>query len=122
MLLTASPGRALRGDISVPGDKSISHRALILGGMADGETGITGLLESDDVMRTAEALRALGAAVERGEKSWIVRGGAWRSPGSPIDCGNSGTTARLLMGAVAGRPISATFTGDASLSRRPMRR
>ena len=122
MLLTASPGRALRGDIVVPGDKSISHRALILGAMADGETRVTGLLESEDVLRTAAALRALGAEVERGENIWIVRGGPWRSPDGPIDCGNSGTTARLLMGAVAGRPVTATFTGDSSLSRRPMRR
>ena len=122
MLLTASPGRALRGDIVVPGDKSISHRALILGAMAEGETRVTGLLESEDVLRTAAALRALGAEVERGENIWIVRGGAWRSPDGPIDCGNSGTTARLLMGAVAGRPVTATFTGDSSLSRRPMGR
>ena len=122
MLLTAHPGRPLKGEISVPGDKSISHRAVILGAMAHGETRITGLLESDDVMRTVEAVRALGAEVERDGDAWRVRGGPWRSPEQAIDCGNSGTTARLLMGAVAGRPISATFTGDASLSRRPMRR
>ncbi|MFN3727110.1 MAG: 3-phosphoshikimate 1-carboxyvinyltransferase [Allosphingosinicella sp.] len=122
MKLTAHPGAPLRGDIAVPGDKSISHRALILGAMAEGETRISGLLESDDVMRTVEAVRALGAEVDRDGDVWRVRGGAWRSPPAPIDCGNSGTTARLLMGAVAGRPVCATFVGDASLSRRPMRR
>jgi len=122
MKLIAHPGRPLRGDIAVPGDKSISHRAVILGAMAEGETRIAGLLESDDVMRTVDAVRALGAEVERDGDGWRVRGGAWRSPERPIDCGNSGTTARLLMGAVAGRPISATFVGDGSLSRRPMRR
>ncbi len=122
MKLTAYPGGPLRGASAVPGDKSISHRALILGAMVEGETRIRGLLESGDVMRTVEAVRALGAAVERDGDVWRVRGGAWRSPERPIDCGNSGTTARLLMGAVAGRPISATFAGDASLSSRPMRR
>ena len=122
MKLTAHPGAPLHGQVAVPGDKSISHRALILGAMADGESRIAGLLESDDVMRTVEAVRALGAEVERDGDIWRVRGGPWRSPGAAIDCGNSGTTARLLMGAVAGRPISATFVGDESLARRPMRR
>ncbi|WP_166037449.1 3-phosphoshikimate 1-carboxyvinyltransferase [Sphingosinicella sp. YJ22] len=122
MKLTAHPGAPLRGEVAVPGDKSISHRALIIGAMAEGETRITGLLESDDVMRTVAAVRALGADVARDGDIWRVRGGPWRSPDAPIDCGNSGTTARLLMGAVAGRPISATFVGDSSLSRRPMRR
>ncbi len=122
MKLTAYPGSPLDGDVAVPGDKSISHRALILGAMAQGHTRIRGLLESEDVMRTVEAVRALGSQVERRGEIWRVRGGRWRSPERPIDCGNSGTTARLLMGAVAGRPISATFVGDSSLSRRPMRR
>ena len=122
MKLTAHPSEPLRGTVAVPGDKSISHRALIIGAMAEGETKITGLLESDDVMCTVEAVRALGAEVVREGGVWRVRGGPWRSPAAPIDCGNSGTTARLLMGAVAGRPVSATFVGDASLSRRPMRR
>jgi 3-phosphoshikimate 1-carboxyvinyltransferase len=101
----------------------MSHRALILGSLAQGETRISGLLEGEDVLHTAAAVRALGAEVERvcaGE--WRVRGAEWRSPEAPIDCGNSGTGARLLMGAVAGFPISVTFTGDRSLSSRPMER
>jgi 3-phosphoshikimate 1-carboxyvinyltransferase len=122
-VLTGSASPALRGDIGVPGDKSMSHRALILGGMAAGETHITGLLEGDDVLHTAKAVEALGAEVERlGEGEWRVRGADWDSPAAPIDCGNSGTGVRLLMGAAAGYPISVTFTGDASLSKRPMAR
>jgi len=121
--LTGSPSRAIVGDIAVPGDKSMSHRALILGGMAEGETRIRGLLEGEDVLHTAGAVRALGAEVDRlGPSEWRVRGTKCRSPSAPIDCGNSGTGARLLMGAVAGYPIEVTFTGDASLSRRPMAR
>ncbi len=123
MKLRAEPSRALNGRIAVPGDKSISHRALILGGLADGETRIEGLLEGDDVLATAAAVRALGAGVEQlGGGRWRVRGGDWTSPGGVIDCGNSGTGARLLMGAVAGRPVTAAFTGDESLRSRPMKR
>jgi 3-phosphoshikimate 1-carboxyvinyltransferase len=122
-LLASSRSEALQGEIQVPGDKSISHRALILGGLASGETRISGLLEGDDVLHTAGAVRAFGAEVERlGPGQWRVRGAVWQSPAGPIDCGNSGTGARLLMGAAAGFPISATFTGDASLSSRPMER
>ena len=122
-LLTSSRGASLNGDIAVPGDKSMSHRALILGGLAKGETRISGLLEGDDVLHTADAVRALGAIVERlGAGEWRVQGAEWRSPANPLDCGNSGTAARLLMGAVAGFPISVTFTGDKSLSGRPMER
>ena len=122
-LLTGCPAAALRGDVQVPGDKSISHRALILGGLATGETRIRGLLEGDDVLNTARAVRALGASVERvGPGEWRIGGARWRSPDGPIDCGNSGTGARLLMGAVAGHSIEAQFVGDASLSRRPMER
>ena len=121
--LTARPSGPLRGTVDVPGDKSISHRALILGGLARGTTRIHGLLESDDVLRTAEAVRGFGATVERTSSGcWTVEGCEWRSPAGPIDCGNSGTGARLLMGAAAGFPIEARFTGDASLSRRPMER
>jgi 3-phosphoshikimate 1-carboxyvinyltransferase len=121
--LAASPSRGLNGHIAVPGDKSISHRALILGGMAEGETRIEGLLEGQDVLHTAGAVRALGAKVTRlGEGLWTVQGADWRSPAEPIDCGNSGTGARLLLGAAAGYPIEACFTGDASLRSRPMRR
>jgi 3-phosphoshikimate 1-carboxyvinyltransferase len=107
----------------VPGDKSLSHRALIFGALAKGETVIAGLLESADVLATADALRALGVRVERfGPGRWRVIGGQWHSPEGPIDCGNSGTAVRLLMGAAAGQGVRATFTGDASLSKRPMRR
>jgi 3-phosphoshikimate 1-carboxyvinyltransferase len=121
--LTGSPSPALKGDIEVPGDKSMSHRALILGGMASGETHVRGLLEGDDVLHTADAVRALGAEVKRlGPGEWQVRGAEWKSPSAPVDCGNSGTGARLLMGAVAGYPIDVTFTGDSSLSKRPMAR
>nr|WP_246167488.1 3-phosphoshikimate 1-carboxyvinyltransferase [Sphingomonas piscis] len=114
----------LKGVAEVPGDKSISHRALIFGGLAAGTTNIEGLLEGDDVLHTAAAVRAFGAEVERlGDGHWRVTSRSeWRSPDAPIDCGNSGTGARLLMGAAAGWPIRATFTGDASLSGRPMER
>ncbi|HYD11490.1 MAG TPA: 3-phosphoshikimate 1-carboxyvinyltransferase [Allosphingosinicella sp.] len=122
-LLRASPGGALKGHVAVPGDKSISHRALILGALAEGETRIEGLLEGRDVLDTAAAAHALGAQLTRlGDGAWIVRGGRWRSPDRPVDLGNSGTGARLLMGAAAGFPIEATFTGDASLRSRPMSR
>ncbi|MGS1017376.1 3-phosphoshikimate 1-carboxyvinyltransferase [Allosphingosinicella humi] len=121
--LAASASPPLKGIINVPGDKSMSHRALILGGLAAGETRIEGLLEGDDVLRTADAVRALGADVERlGPGHWRVVGAPWRAPDAPIDCGNSGTGARLLMGAVAGLPVEATFIGDVSLHSRPMNR
>jgi 3-phosphoshikimate 1-carboxyvinyltransferase len=121
--LTGSKSGALSGAIDVPGDKSMSHRALIFGGMAEGETRITGLLEGEDVLNTAGAVRAFGARVERlGPGEWVVEGCEWRSPDAPVDCGNAGTGARLLMGAAAGYPIEATFVGDASLSSRPMER
>jgi 3-phosphoshikimate 1-carboxyvinyltransferase len=122
--LTAKGGSALLGEAAIPGDKSCSHRALILGAMADGETRIEGLLQSADVLVTAQAIEAFGAKVEQGEaEQWRVQGALWRSPERPVDCGNSGTAARLLMGAVAGMPgLKATFTGDESLSARPMGR
>ena len=124
MRLVANRGAALNGEARVPGDKSCSHRALILAAMAGGETRITGLLESDDVLATARAIAAFGIEVERLDAGeWLVRGGGWRSPDGPVDCGNSGTAARLLVGAAAGMDgLVATFTGDASLSSRPMRR
>jgi 3-phosphoshikimate 1-carboxyvinyltransferase len=114
----------LQGTADISGDKSISHRSLIFGGLAVGSTNIEGLLEGDDVLNTAKAVRAFGAKVERiAEGQWrVTSDGQWRSPEAPIDCGNSGTGARLLMGAAAGFPISATFTGDHSLSSRPMER
>ena len=122
--LTSRPGGALEGRVRAPGDKSISHRALILGALAEGETLIEGLLEGDDVVRTAEAMQAFGAGVERlGEGRWRVLGhGGLTEPSEVIDCGNSGTGARLIMGAAARFPLTATFTGDASLRRRPMAR
>ena len=121
--LTASASGALTGTIAVPGDKSMSHRALILGGLAEGVTKIHGLLEGEDVLHTARAVEALGASVERiGTGEWRVEGREWVSPDEPVYCGNSGTGARLLMGAAAGFPISVTFTGDESLSGRPMGR
>lgn len=121
--LVARRSGPITGDPDIPGDKSISHRALILGALAEGRTRIAGLLESDDVLATANAVRAFGAIVERGNGSeWLVTGCEWRSPTKPIDCGNSGTTARLLIGAAVGFDLEAEFRGDESLSRRPMRR
>jgi len=124
--LTASRHGPLKGRVRVPGDKSISHRALILGALAVGETKISGLLEGEDVLNTANAVQALGASVERrGEGEWRVRGvgvGGFAQPAAALDFGNSGTGCRLMLGAVAGCPITATFDGDASLRKRPMRR
>ena len=127
--LEARSSGPLTGNARVPGDKSISHRALILGALAVGETRITGLLEGEDVLNTAKAMRALGARVEReagnGAATWSVRGtgvAGFAEPDAPLDFGNSGTGCRLVMGAVAGCPIMATFDGDASLRSRPMRR
>ena len=122
--LRARPGAALRGTIRVPGDKSISHRALILGALATGTTTITGLLEGDDVLATGRAMQAFGAKVTRtGEKAWTVEGqGGFVEPADIVDCGNAGTGVRLIMGAAAGFDVRATFTGDASLKKRPMGR
>jgi 3-phosphoshikimate 1-carboxyvinyltransferase len=122
--MTARPAGLLKGRVRAPGDKSISHRALILGALARGRTGVEGLLEGEDVLRTAEAMRAFGATVTRvGEGRWTVEGrGGFSAPGGVIDCGNSGTGVRLIIGAAAGFPIEATFTGDASLRKRPMNR
>ena len=124
--LVARRSGPLKGSVRVPGDKSISHRALIFGAMTVGETRIEGLLEGEDVLNTAQAMRALGASVERtGEGVWRVHGvgvGGFREPETVLDFGNSGTGCRLVMGAVAGCPITATFDGDASLRKRPMRR
>src|ERR1700722_3661094 len=106
--LTARPGSPLRGRVKAPGDKSISHRALILGALASGETSIEGLLEGEDVLATARAMAAFGAEVEHlAEGRWRVRGtGGLKEPADVIDCGNSGTGVRLMMGAAAGFPIS----------------
>jgi 3-phosphoshikimate 1-carboxyvinyltransferase len=124
--LTARRAGALTGRIRVPGDKSISLRSLIIGALAVGETRITGMLEGEDAISTANAMQALGATVERtGDKTWRVLGvgvGGFAEPSAALDFGNSGTGCRLAMGAVAGCPITATFDGDASLRSRPMRR
>jgi 3-phosphoshikimate 1-carboxyvinyltransferase len=124
MRLKARSGGPLCGRVRPPGDKSISHRALILGALASGVTEVEGLLEADDVLRTGDAVRAFGADAERlGPGRWRVTGlGGFRQPGGLIDCGNSGTGARLLIGAAAGYPISARFDGDSSLRKRPMNR
>jgi 3-phosphoshikimate 1-carboxyvinyltransferase len=123
--LTASPSARLSGRVSVPGDKSISHRGLILGALATGVTRITGLLEAEDVMATARAVTALGAEITRLNGAFEVRGqgvGGLRAPSSPLDFGNSGTGSRLMLGVVAGHDMEVEFTGDASLRRRPMGR
>lgn len=124
--LTARQSQGLQGRVRVPGDKSISHRALILAAMTVGTTRITGLLEGADVLNTAQAMRALGAWVDREDEGvWSVQGvgiGGFRQPEGTLDLGNSGTGCRLVMGAVAGCPITVTFDGDASLRKRPMRR
>jgi 3-phosphoshikimate 1-carboxyvinyltransferase len=121
-----SPLGPLKGAIRVPGDKSISHRALMFAGLAVGRSRITGLLEGEDVLATAAAMRQFGAVVTReGDGSWVVDGvgvGSLLEPRQALDMGNSGTSTRLLMGLVASHAITATFTGDASLSGRPMKR
>jgi len=126
---TARRSGPLAGTARVPGDKSISHRSLMFGGLASGETRVTGLLEGEDVLRTADAMRAMGARIERpgagngGE--WLIRGtgnGALLEPDDPFDFGNAGTGSRLTMGLVGSYDMKTTFTGDASLSKRPMGR
>ena len=123
--LTAVPTRALAGTIRVPGDKSISHRALILGALAMGRTRITGLLEAEDVVATAKAVEALGACIRRVNGSVEVTGqgvGGLQAPAEDLAFGNSGTGSRLMLGVVAGHDMEARFTGDVSLCRRPMAR
>lgn len=125
LTMRARKSGPLTGTVRVPGDKSISHRALIFGALAEGVTRISGLLEGDDVLRTAAALRAMGIGIEKDGGTWVVTGGQWRSPepaGRRLYAGNAGTGARLLMGAVAGQGIAAGFDGDASLRARPMGR
>ncbi len=126
MMVSRRAARGLAGVARVPGDKSISHRALMLGALALGESRISGLLEGEDVLRTAAAMRALGALVAREEDGvWRVAGrgiGGLVEPDDVLDMGNSGTAARLLAGMLASHPVFAVMTGDASLRRRPMRR
>ncbi|MCI5061023.1 MAG: 3-phosphoshikimate 1-carboxyvinyltransferase [Alphaproteobacteria bacterium] len=116
----------LNGTAKIPGDKSISHRSLMLGGMAIGQTTISGLLEGEDVIRTADAMRAMGADIQKHDNgTWICHGvgiGGLREPDQVLDMGNSGTSTRLLMGLIGGHPITAQITGDTSLTKRPMNR
>ncbi len=124
--ITARRSTALTGKVSVPGDKSLSHRALIFGALATGTTRITGLLEGEDVLNTARALTALGAPAGKDGDIWTVCGAGIGGLGQPsdkaLDFGNSGTGARLMLGVIAGHPVTATLVGDASLSSRPMGR
>ena len=122
---TFAPAGPLRGTLRVPGDKSISHRAVMLGALAIGETRVTGLLEGEDVMATAAAMRAMGAHVEKTGDEWCIHGvgvGGLLQPHAALEMGNSGTSTRLLMGLIASHAITAAFTGDTSLSKRPMGR
>ena len=120
------PSGPLTGRVRVPGDKSISHRSIMLGALAIGETKVTGLLEGEDVLATATAMRTMGARADRiGDGAWSINGvgvGGLLQPGTALDMGNSGTSTRLLMGLIASHGITGTFTGDASLSQRPMGR
>jgi len=123
--MISRPAGPLAGAVAVPGDKSISHRALILGASAIGETAISGLLEAEDVLATAQAMGRLGADVSRSSEGWRIFGrgvGGLAEPGSVLDMGNSGTGARLVIGLVASHPFTSFFSGDASLSARPMNR
>ena len=125
-VMRALRSSSLKGVVSIPGDKSISHRSLILGALAIGQTRITGLLEGQDVLDTAKAMVAFGAVVEKNDQSeWLVDGvgvGGFAEPSTVVDCGNSGTGVRLIIGAMSTTPINATFTGDHSLNSRPMER
>ena len=122
--LKSTPGGPLRGTVRAPGDKSISHRSMILGALASGTTTVEGLLEGADVLATAQAMRSFGARVEQeGPGRWRIEGqGGFVEPSDVVDCGNAGTGVRLIMGAAAGFPLCATFTGDSSLRGRPMSR
>lgn len=122
---TARMSKGLSGTARVPGDKSISHRSFMFGGLASGETRITGLLEGEDVMRTGAAMKAMGAHIEKNGAEWVIRGtgnGALLQPEGPLDFGNAGTGSRLTMGLVGTYDMETTFIGDASLSGRPMGR
>lgn len=122
---TASRSTGLSGRARMPGDKSISHRAFMFGGLAAGETRITGLLEGEDVLRTGEAMKAMGARIDKNGDEWVIRGvgnGALLEPAAPLDFGNAGTGSRLTMGLVGTYDMRTVFVGDASLSKRPMGR
>ena len=121
-VLTVAPGRPLRGLLRVPGDKSISHRAAILGGIAGGVTRVSGFLRAEDCLSTLRCLRALGVAIDEQRDTLVIHGGPLAEPGDVLDVGNSGTTIRLLAGVLAGQPFHSVLTGDASIRRRPMAR
>lgn len=122
----SSKSGPLKGEALIPGDKSVSHRSLMFGGLAKGRTIVHGLLEGEDVLNTAAAMRAMGASITKNaDGTWTAEGvgiGNLVSPKEPMEMGNSGTSTRLLAGLVAGHPITASFTGDASLNKRPMGR
>ena len=123
--IVSKPGAALKGAVHLPGDKSISHRALILSALATGRCQIKGLLEAEDVLNTIGALRFLGVICDKKGQDWVIKGhglGAFRAPEGALDFGNSGTGARLMMGALASQPIEVSLTGDESLKKRPMGR
>lgn len=122
--LSSSKTNSLKGIAKIPGDKSISHRAIMFGAIADGQTTVQGLLEGEDVLCTAAAMRAMGADIEKKDDLWVIEGtnGTLKQPGAPLDMGNSGTSTRLLMGLVSGHGIDVQFIGDKSLSKRPMQR
>jgi 3-phosphoshikimate 1-carboxyvinyltransferase len=122
---SALKSRSLKGDIRIPGDKSISHRSFMFGGLASGETRITGLLEGEDVINTGKAMQAMGASIRKDGDAWIINGvgnGCLLAPEKPLDFGNAGTGCRLTMGLVGPYDFDTTFIGDESLSRRPMGR
>lgn len=122
---TASRSENLKGTVTIPGDKSISHRSFMFGGLASGETRITGLLEGEDVINTGRAMSAMGAKIRKDGETWIIHGtgnGALLAPEAPLDFGNAGTGCRLTMGLVGVYDFSSTFIGDASLTARPMGR
>lgn len=124
MKWTVEPARRLHGELTVPGDKSISHRAVLFASLARGESVLEGLADGEDVASTVAVLRSLGIDIEHGDVLRVQGGGlrGLRAAGAPLDCGNSGTTMRLLAGPLAGQPFTSTLTGDAYLRRRPMRR
>ena len=115
----------LRGSLNIVGDKSISHRSLIISAMAIGKSEITNLLESEDIFSTIKVLKALGIKIKKSSTKWLVIGNGTNGfiqPNEALDCGNSGTTSRLMLGATSSNPIFTTFTGDKSLCSRPMSR
>lgn len=126
LTFTIEPGGALRGRLRVPGDKSISHRAIMLGALAEGTTAVTGFLEGEDCLATLRAFRAMGVRIDGPDQGRVTVHGVGRhglrAPTEPLDMGNSGTSMRLMSGILAGQAFDTALAGDASLNRRPMRR